>query len=128
MQSLFNAAAANSVFQCSEEKKIYDKIVGAEWLKGKASHTLNWVVCWVSLGIQPLWAHKIICNFKDFMNFNLLEYSLEIHIENVVFIIILLYQLTQKITGATLCNFVNCDAILKYSQETILLLNLFCRK
>lgn len=30
MQSLFNAAAANSVFQCSEEKKIYDKIVGAE--------------------------------------------------------------------------------------------------
>lgn len=62
------------------------------------------------------------------MNFNLLEYSLEIHIENVFFIIILLYQLTQKITGATLCNFVNRDAILKYSQETILLLNLFCRK
>lgn len=46
------------------------------------------------------------------MNFNLSEYSLEVHAENVFFIIILLYQPSEKITRSALCNFVNCDAIL----------------
>ena len=42
LQSLFIAAAANSVFQCSDKKPKFYEIVGAEWLIAKAINTLHW--------------------------------------------------------------------------------------
>lgn len=87
LQSLFIAAAANSVFQCSDKIKFY-KIVGVEWLIAKANHTLHWVVCWVSLNNQPLWVHKIL---KDFINSSMFEHCLKIHTENVLLLSIMHY-------------------------------------